>query len=188
MKLSIKFDSREFERAFRRLAKDGVLKAGIKGVNSAGKEIRKALPGILQSVLDAPKKAFKIRAKAAHQSQKNPAYRVNANRRVPVAELRAAARKITKKPGAKSVGELSIQIDSDKKIKFKSVRKTGSGPSAKFELLKAGPLPGRRLGGVIIGERRIRSKAAFKSAAKRAEAEGLRVLSVELEKAIKRSL
>ena len=185
MKIEIKLDAREVERAFRRAGKEkGVLKARNRAANSGGKELRKALPGILQSVLAAPKTAYRIRAKAAHESQKNPHYRLTAARKIPVAKLRAAARKIVKKQGSKTVGQLSLEIDGDK-VRFKSVRKTGSGKPAQFELLKAGKLPARKVGGVIIGERHIRSKPDFKRATKRAEAAGMKMLKAELEKAIK---
>ena len=189
MSIEIKFDSREFERAFRRLVDGkGVLKTRNKGANAAGKVLRGELAGILQKIAAAPKNAYRIRARAAHESQRDPAYRITANRKIPVARLRAAARKFVKKHGGKSVGELSLEIDGDK-VRFKQVRKIGSGLSAKYELLKAGNLPERGVGGIIIGERHIRSKSSFKAATRRAEAAGLKAiekaLEAELEKAIK---
>ena len=51
--------------------------------------------------------------------------------------------------------------------------------------LRAGRLPGRGVGPVIIGERRIRSKAAFKSATRRAEQAGMKALEAEIEKPFK---
>ena len=70
-------------------------------------------------------------------------------------------------------------------MKFKSVRKMGAGKSAQFELLKAGRLPARKVGPVIIGERHVRSKPDFKRATKRAEAAGLKMLATEIEKLFK---
>lgn len=182
MKLEIKLDSREVERAFRRAGKEkGIAKAGIRGANAAGKSLRGELAGILQSIANAPKVAFRIRARAAHESQRDPKYTITANRKIPVASLRAAARQFEKKLRGKSIQALSIEIDGDK-VRFKSVRKTGSGKSAQFELLRAGKLPARKVGGVIIGERHIRSKPDFKGATKRAEAAGMKMLKAEIEK------
>ena len=182
MMLEIKLVSREVERAFRRAGEGkGIAKAGIRGANAAGKSLRGSLAAILQQIAPAPKTAFRIRARAAHESQKNPAYRITANRKIPISHLRAAARQLDKKLRGSSVQSLSVEIDGDK-VKFKSVRKMGAGKSAQFELLKAGRLPARKLGGVILGERHIRSKPDFKRSEKRAEAEGLRVLSAEIEK------
>ena len=190
MKLTIRLDSREFERAFRRLGEGkGVSRAGNKGANAGGKVLRGELAGILQSIAAAPKTAYRIRARAAHESQRDPAYRIFANRKIPISQLRAAAREFVKKQGSKTVGELSLEIDGDK-VRFKAARKVGVGKDAKFELLKAGRLPERKVGGVIIGERRIRSKSSFKAATRKAEVAGLKALEkaleAELEKAIKR--
>ena len=92
-----------------------------------------------------------------------------------------AARQFEKKLRGKSIQELSIEIDGDK-VKFKSARKVGSGKDAQFELLKAGKLPARKVGGVIIGERHIRSKPDFKGATRMAEQAGMRMLKTEIEK------
>ena len=176
MMLEIKLVSREVERAFRRAGKEkGIAKAGIRAANAAGKVLRGSIAGVLQSIAGAPKVAFRIRARAAHESQKNPAYRITANRKIPISHLRAAARQLDKKLRGSSVQSLSVEIDGDK-VRFKSVRKMGAGKAAQFELLKAGRLPARKVGPVIIGERHIRSKPDFKRATKRAEALGMAML------------
>ena len=182
MKIEVKLDAREVERAFRRAGKEkGVLKARNRAANAAGKSLRGELAGILQEIANAPKVAFRIRARAAHESQRDPKYTITANRKIPVSSLRAAARQFEKKLRGKSIQELSIEIDGDK-VKFKSARKVGSGKDAQFELLKAGKLPARKVGGVIIGERHIRSKPDFKGATRRAEQAGMRMLKTEIEK------
>ena len=185
MKIEVKLDAREVERAFNRAGKGkGVARALNKGANAAGKVLRGELAGILQEIAPAAKTAFRIRARAAHESQKNPHYRLTANRKIPIAKLRAAARQFEKKLRGKSIQELNIEIDGDK-IRFKAARKVGSGKDAQFELLKAGKLPARKVGGVIIGERHIRSKPDFKRATKRAEAAGMQMLKTEIEKIFK---
>ena len=184
MTISVKLDSREVDRAFKRAGNGGVTKARFRAANAAGKSLRGELAGILQSIAPAAKTAFRIRARAAHKSQRDPKYTITANRRIPVAQLRAAARQFEKKLRGKSIQQLSIEIDGDK-VKFRAARKLGAGKDAQYELLKAGRLPARKVGGVIIGEKHVRSKPNFKSATRRAEAAGMKMLKTEIEKIFK---
>ena len=164
MKLEIKPDQN-----FRKLAKGlGDKKVVedflVRVTNAYGKQLRGRVPAVLQEMIEAPKGAFGIRARAAHPSQQDPAYTIRVNRGVQVARLRAGARKLVAKaaaaPGGKAYGKFTLRGPDGASHTFKAVAQMGKGRDMQIRLLRAGSLPERGLGAVPVPGRKLRRDAA----------------------------
>ena len=163
MKLEIKPDQN-----FRKLAKGlGDKKVVedflVRVTNAYGKELRGRVPGVLQSMIEAPKGAFGIKARAAHPSQQDPAYTIRVNRGVQISRLRAGARKLIAKAaasGGKAYGKFTLRGPDGKEHTFKAAAQIGKGRDLRIRLLRAGSLPERGLGAVPVPGRKLRRDAA----------------------------
>lgn len=169
--------SRESARAIKGLLdKKLVAKARMKAANVGGAKMRKALGASLPDVFDAPKAAARIKGRAAHASQKDPAYRLTFAQAIAVSRLRARARKLERQRG-KKFKRLRLRQPDGSISTFKAVRTEGKGRAQTIELVPAGPLPARGIGPIRLPRNVLRSKrfpalVKDREAAERAVIEG----------------
>ena len=174
------------DKAFKKLAKalDGTpaRRASIKGVNEAGKSLRRdAAPLIIDNVVSTSKAALGMKARAASEKRtgKNAmAYEIRFRGAVPVSKLRASARKFKKKKGSDS-GRLSLKFPGAGDVAFQSAKKAGRG----FTLNKAGDLPERGVGDVGF-RTRFRNSRQLKHRLAQAGKEAMAAVEKELLKAL----
>ena len=112
-----------------------------KAVNQIGSDIRKQTRAIGPDIFNTSAAALQVKGRAAAPGSSNPAYKLYMTSRIPVARMKAKARKITRRRGRAS---LSLLLPSGEKIAFRSVRRDGP----IIRLLKAGALPERTVGGI----------------------------------------
>ena len=117
-----------------------------KAVNEVGSKIRKETRSLAGIVFGTSAAALSVQGKAASPGSTNPAYRLKIAAKIPIAKLKAKHRKVTRGSGRTA---LVIDTPSDPPIRFRSIRREG----AKFILERAGPLPGRGVGGVFTNAR-----------------------------------
>ena len=115
-------------------------------VNKVGSDIRKQTRVIGPTIIGTSAAALMVQGQSAAPGSDNPAYRLKMAARIPVARLKAAKRKITRRQGRAS---LALTLPSGDTIRFRSIHREG----ARFRLRKAGPLPARDLGGVYTNPR-----------------------------------
>ena len=147
---TITISSRDAERIARQFA-DLISPRGLdrirrKAVNAVGSKIRKETRRIGPVIFGTSAAALMVQGKAAAPGSDTPSYRLSMASRIPVAKMKAAKRKITRRKGRAS---LALTLPGGDKIEFRSVHREG----ARFRLLKAGPLPERDLGGVYTNPR-----------------------------------
>ena len=178
------------DRAFKKLAKalDGkpARRASIKGVNTAGKALRRdAAPLIIDNVVSTSKAALGLRARAASEKRtgKNAmAYEIRLVGAVPVSKLKASSRVVKKQP-RKGTSKLSLKFPGlGGDIDFKSVRKQ---PGGGFELTAAGPLKARGLGPAGFRQR-FRNSRQLKRRMAEAGKEAMAAFEKELLAALRR--
>ena len=117
-----------------------------KAVNKVGSDIRKETRVIGPAIIGTSAAALMVQGKAGAPGSDNPAYRLYMASKIPVARMKAAKRKITRRKGRAS---LALTLPSGDTIRFRSIHREG----ARFRLAKAGPLPARDLGGVYTNAR-----------------------------------
>ena len=120
----------------------GLLAIRRRAVNAVGSKLRKQTRTLAGPVFGTSAAALKVQGKAAAPGSDNPAYKLRLAHRIPIAKLKAAHRKVTRRRGKAS---LVIDTPTDKPIRFRSIRREGP----RFILLKAGPLRERGVGGVF---------------------------------------
>ena len=124
----------------------GLLRIRRKAVNTVGAKARKETRVIGPAIIGTSAAALMVQGKAGAPGSDNPVYRLYMANKIPVAKMRAAKRKITRRKGRAS---LALTLPGGDTIKFRSVHREG----ARFRLRKAGPLPERDLGGVYTNAR-----------------------------------
>ena len=158
MKIEIIPDRRLLKIA-KKLGGPAARKAMIKGLNVAGKRLRMDVPAIVIGDLVSTSKAAlgqKARAASEKRSRDPLSYSVRLKGAVPVAKLKADARKFKRSKPGSEVGSLRLKspgLGGD--IDFKSVKK---GEAKGFGLTEAGPLPARGVGAFGYREKFRESK------------------------------
>lgn len=176
--------TKEFRKAVRLLGPKLAEKAVIKGANTAGSRVRRDLHGkVLKNLVDAPKAAFSVKGKAAHPSQKDPAYRIRMASAIPISRVSAKARKFRPLKRGSKVGVLSIKV-GNKTLHFMAAQRFGTGSRA-FQLLKAGPLPERAVGGVKVSKKMLMRSREFRKLVDEAQREGVTAAEKALIEALK---
>ena len=128
------------------------LKALIKATNMQGKELRQQLPLILAEEVQTSRAALQPKAKAAHTSQRDPAYTLRIARRIPLNKLKPSARLFKRRRG-KPGGRLILrQADGSRDI-FDSVKAIGKGRNRRLKLVETSSLPERFIGGPVISSK-----------------------------------
>ena len=117
-----------------------------KAVNKVGSDIRKQTRAIGPAIIGTTAAALMVQGKAGAPGASDPAYRLYMASKIPVARMKAAKRKVTRRQGRAS---LALTLPGGDVIKFRSIHREG----ARFRLRKAGPLPARDLGGVYTNAR-----------------------------------
>ena len=147
MKIEI-IPDKTFEKLLKDLDAPVARRASIKGVNVAGKSLKRDAPKIITSTVVSTTKTnlgMKARAASEHRTGE-PNYTIRLKGAVPVSKLRASARKFKKKKRGSDSGRLSLDFPGvGDDIAFKSVKKAGRGS---YTLNRAGDLPERFLGPV----------------------------------------
>ena len=168
------------DKAFEKLVKDldapVARRASIKGVNEAGKSLRRDAPKIItSSVVSTTKTNLGMKARAASEHRSGePNYTIRFRGSVPVSRLKASARKFKK-------GRLSLNFPGvGDDLAFSSARKAGRG----FRLNRAGDdLPERGVG--PVGYRtRFRNSRELKARLKHAGDEAAAAILKELVKSL----
>ena len=144
--------TREWDRLARRLRNPKLAQRAIhKGVNVAGAELRKALAELLPEIFATSRTALRIKARAAHSSQREPAYRVGFMSAINVRRLRAKARRFERGAGkGRAKAKFRLRLPDGKYRTFKAAYREGSGATASFRLFAAGGLPERGIGPVRL--------------------------------------
>ena len=127
------------------------LKALIRATNMTGIDLRKEVPVILAEEVQTSRAAISPKAKAAHSSQRDPAYTLRMNRRIPLNKLKPAARLFKRRRG-KPGGRLILrQADGSRDI-FNAFS-IGKGRNRRLKLVETSSLPERFIGGPVISSK-----------------------------------
>ena len=173
--------SKSFEKLAKAIDDKPARKISIKGVNEAGKSLRRDAPKIITStVVPTTKTALGLKSRAASEHRSGePSYSLRFRGSVPVSKLKASARKFKKKKGGS--GRLTLNFPGvGDDLAFKSARKAGRGS---YTLNKAGDLPERYLGDAGF-RTRFRNSRELKARLKQAGDEAAAQILKELVKAL----
>ena len=127
------------------------LKALIKATNMTGIDLRKEIPTILAEEVQTSRAALKPKAKAAHSSQRDPAYTLRIARRIPLNRLKPAARLFKRRRG-KSGGRLILRQADGSRDVFNAFA-LGKGRNRRLKLVETSSLPERLIGGPVISSK-----------------------------------
>ena len=127
------------------------LRALIKATNMTGIDLRKEIPTILAEEVQTSRAALQPKAKAAHSSQRDPAYTLRIARRIPLNKLKPSARLFKRRRG-KPGGRLILrQADGSRDI-FNAFS-IGKGRNRRLKLVETSSLPERFIGGPVISSK-----------------------------------
>ena len=140
-------DAERIARSFNDLIKPtGLNRIRRLAVGKVGSSARKQTRAILPAIIGTSAAALQIRGKAPAPGSDNPTYKLRFAARIPVARLKAAKRRITRRRG---VASLALTLPGGKTVQFRSIHRL----AGRFRLRRAGPLPERGLGGVFTNPR-----------------------------------
>ena len=113
-----------------------------KAVNEIGGRVRRETRIVGPEIFNTSAAALSIQGRAASPGSDNPRYTLKMARVIPVARIKAKARKVTRQRGGRR--SLALTLPGGKTVRFRSIFRDG----ARFILRAAGPLRQRALGGV----------------------------------------
>ena len=127
------------------------LKALIRATNMTGIDLRKEVPVILAEEVQTSRAALQPKAKAAHSSQRDPAYTLRIARRIPLNKLKPAARVFKRRRG-KPGGRLILRQADGSRDVFNAFS-IGKGRNRRLKLVETSSLPERFIGGPVISSK-----------------------------------
>ena len=153
----ISITSRDAERLARTfgalISATGLTAIQRRAVNKVGSSLRKQTRVIAPVAMATTAAALMVQGRAARPGSDKPKYSLRMARKIPVGRLKAKNRKITRRSGRAS---LTISLPGRDKIVFRSVHRVGRS----FQLLQAGPLPERWVGGIFTNAKTAFTKDA----------------------------
>ena len=183
MTIGIALSRAEVAHVARVLSAGAVKRARIKAANTAGKRLRTGLPGILADRAQARLTSTRGKARAAHPSQAEPAYRLKLPARIPIRALKT--KRFTRRKG----GSVLEFRGLDRTLRFSRVSRSGKGKASKFRLAEAGSLPARFVGGLTFPRDTLTDSGRFPRVAaeiKAAQRDGADAFIDSFKKAVAR--
>ncbi len=178
MVVRVEFNESQIQEISRALSPKQFRRATRKGVNQTGSDLRKRVKPALQALVKASAAAMRVKGKAASSHQAEPNYRLTFAKRIPIKKLRSSARKIRSRKGRQY---LFLTQPGDQKTVLGPARRVGVGKASFVQLLRAGRLKERAVGGINLRADAWESYGPLKRLRSRASKDLVRNISQQIE-------